>query len=119
MFVEMAPLRLAGRLWFATGFSALAIALVSALYTMGIDGRPDDVILDFEGQRVGSWRETLASLGIALVFWRPQFARVGTRSSPGSSEPRPFDRPPQCLPVVAEKPYSNRMEVHVTPETAK
>ena len=27
--------------------------------------------------------------------------------------------PPECLPVGNGKPYSSRMEVHVTPETAK
>jgi integrase len=35
--------------------------------------------------------------------WRPQCQPVGTRSSPGSSRSMQFNRPPERLPVVAER----------------
>jgi len=35
------------------GLSASGIALASALFAVGIDGRPDDVILEFGGHGAG------------------------------------------------------------------
>ena len=35
------------------GLALLGLALASALFPVGIDGRPDDVILDFGGPREG------------------------------------------------------------------
>ena len=60
-------------------------------------------LLTVELQRAGVGLHSKIVMDVHRL-WRPQFARVGTRSSPGSSESRPFDRSPECSPVVAESP---------------
>jgi hypothetical protein len=51
-----------------SGVAALGIGLVSALFALGIDGRPDDVILAFGGHQVGGTTDTLIAVLAALVF---------------------------------------------------
>jgi hypothetical protein len=51
-----------------SGVAALGIAVVSALFAVGIDGRPDDVILAFGGRQVGGTTDTLIALLSALLF---------------------------------------------------
>ena len=55
------------RLLLLAGLSALGIALASALFAVGIDGRPDDVIIEFGGHRAGGPTDTLIAVLLALV----------------------------------------------------
>ena len=51
-----------------SGVAASGIAVVSALFAVGIDGRPDDVILTFGSYQAGGTRDTLIALVAALLF---------------------------------------------------
>lgn len=59
---------LVGVLLLLSGLAASGIAIVSALFAVGIDGRPDDVILTFGDHYVGGTTDTLIALLAALVF---------------------------------------------------
>jgi hypothetical protein len=52
---------------FGLGLGALGVAFVAALYSVGIDGKPDDVILDFGGHVIGGPTEVLIARAIAFV----------------------------------------------------
>ena len=51
-----------------SGLSALGIALVSALFAVGIDGRPDDVSIEFGGRTEGGTMGTLIAVAVAVVL---------------------------------------------------
>lgn len=50
------------------GFPALALGLAAALFAHGIDGGPDDVIIEFNGHHVGGTMDTTIALSTALLF---------------------------------------------------
>jgi hypothetical protein len=50
------------------GAPALAIAVLSALFAAGFDGRPDDVILTFNGHHVGGTFDRTMSVIAAVAF---------------------------------------------------
>ena len=46
---------------------ALGLAFVAALYSVGIDGKPDDVIFGFEGHVIGGPTKVFMARAIAFV----------------------------------------------------
>ena len=52
----------------AGGVAAVGLALAPALFAVGLDGRPDDVILYFGDHRVGGTTDTLVAALVAFVF---------------------------------------------------
>jgi hypothetical protein len=52
---------------FGLGLGALGVAFVAALYSVGIDGKPVDVIFDFGGYGIGGPTEVFTARAIALV----------------------------------------------------
>jgi hypothetical protein len=56
---------MAGTLMFAA--TATAIGVVAALIGVGIDGRPDDVVLEIAGHHMGGSLDRQIAIGIAVV----------------------------------------------------
>lgn len=50
------------------GLGALSIALVAALYAIGVDGQPDDVVLILNGHNVGGRSGRMAAGIIAVAL---------------------------------------------------
>jgi hypothetical protein len=50
------------------GIAAVTIALVSALFALGIDGRPDDVTLTMGDPYLGAPLDTTIALALAIAI---------------------------------------------------
>jgi hypothetical protein len=66
---------------------------VAALFAVGIDGQPDDVILNFGGHQVGGTTDTRIALLAALVFGTGGVACVLKSWSELRERDSPSDRP--------------------------